>query len=188
MPESEFLLQDEYVILKRSRHWGQFGRWFRRPVFLIILVLVLITTEHIWVTYLTWIGFLFGTDFFSTQRFILYLVGIALLLLAFSGFWMLEIYLYGSTTITVTNLRVIKGVTKWPYRNSISLRMMMIIDVRVSQTAIGRLLGYGRIVINPGDGVLDLEFMPNPDEMYRQILAHAKMIPSLNPNLGLVKP
>jgi hypothetical protein len=99
--------------------------------------------------------------------------------------WPIAIMLYGvaavafvrswfikrCTEIAVTNLRVIYK-TGFVWRRTVEMNMNMVVTVRVDQTVLGRILGYGTLhVLGAGQGIEHLYNVAHPLKVRTAIIS-----------------
>ena len=75
------------------------------------------------------------------------------------------------TELTVTNRRVVYG-TSFVFRRTVEMNMDKVESVRVDQSIVGRILGYGTIhVLGTGQGIEHLHMMASPLAIRNAIIA-----------------
>ena len=155
------LAPGETVLHRTRRHWLVLLRASAAAVVLALLALVMIV--------------LYGTGGWSTASTVGLYGGLAMLLVAIvvtlPGWlrWWNEVYL-------VTDRRVVRvqGVLR---KESLDSGLAKVNDVRLEQTTLGRMLGYGtlEIITASESGINRLDFLPRPLEFKRAMMSAAEM-------------
>ncbi len=150
------LLEDETLVLTLHRHWALLVRWLALPLLAAAAAVLLAVATSAWVT--------------GDLRLLLVLLALAVL-----GLWTVVAWFrWASVSVTLTDQRVI-------LQNGVVSRMTKVIaldrvqDVGTSQTALGRLLGYGTVEIaSSGAGGAELfGYVPGPNRLRDQIFVQS---------------
>jgi hypothetical protein len=166
------LLDCETILMRVHRHWALLLSWARIPAVLVLLAILFnLTLDFV-------LGFVYqnvGKDqgwadprqspLLPDLR-----LAVSLLLLAAAGLWLTALWVrWSSLVVTITDYRIIRDTGTWPHTSTV-IGLDRVLDVSMTQTGMGKTLGYGTIKINGMD--LGLNFMPDPEEFAADIFVH----------------
>jgi|GEM_PF-1345715 len=90
-----------------------------------------------------------------------------------AGYWWVDRYVLTTNRILSTSGLITKNVTSMP--------LAKITDLTYTRSLVGRLLGYGSLVLESAgqnQGLERVDFLPDPDEFYRTVMSLALGPPS----------
>ena len=172
----QLLAPGETVLVRTRRHWIVLARWAGAALVLVVLGLVMAGLFGV-----TLGGWLAGPNVGVWAGLALAAVGIAAALPGWVR-WATELYL-------VTDRRVIQveGVLR---KHALDSGLGKVNDVRLTQSALGRLLGYGslEIITASESGINRLDDLPRPVDFKKAMMAGADGLPGAPGRAGAGAP
>jgi hypothetical protein len=160
-PALTTLLPQERPLHGTKHHWMMMLELCRIPIVIALVTLLVLGTAQWWLMYLeVYVAEPLGwPNIMISQRFLEVRIGIAGIILAICGFWIIASWFrWQAMTVILTNQRFIIDRILWP-QVALVIGMDRINDVSVEQTSTGSMFGYSRLKINGGS--VDLHYIPH---------------------------